>query len=76
MQAFGKNPAINPANSPFGLSFAIPPLPSMTEKVLIDPNAKKRGERLVTKTFFSFTKDQDQEPGNGLLSMKEQKTVS
>ena len=56
---------------PFNQVLEIPPLPTLTTTVLNDPNDRNRGEKLITKTFFSIG-GADSE----FLSKKERKVVA
>ena len=38
---------------PFQVQLELPPLPTLTSSLLVDPDNKRMGEQLVTKTFFS-----------------------
>lgn len=42
-----------PALDPFNTQLELPPLPTLTSSLLVDPDNKRMGEQLVTKTFFS-----------------------
>jgi hypothetical protein len=58
----------------------VPPLPSLTQSALLDPSNKQKGEKLITKTFFSFgpaqqSPNQDDMAPN-FLSIKERKVQS
>ena len=62
MQAFKRS------ENPFGINLELPPLPSVTMSVMADPMDNNLGEKLITKTFFSFG-----DPG--YLSIKERKVI-
>ena len=63
--------------SPFGMSLQIPPLPSVAQRILVDPADERRGEKLITKTFFSFGPGAEGDSESApFLSIKERKVVS
>ena len=60
MGAF-KNPSELGAadKNPFGMTLEIPPLPKEVQKTSVDPLDKAKGEKLVTRTFFSFGESEE-----------------
>jgi len=74
---FGAQIGNLPQTSPFGMSLQIPPLPAVAQRILVDPADERRGEKLITKTFFSYGPgvegDSESAP---FLSIKERKVVS
>ena len=40
--------------NPFNVDLELPPLPTLASSTLLDPSNKQKGEKLITKTFFSF----------------------
>lgn len=75
LSAFHK-PHGNDNQSTFNMTFEIPPLPSIPQSYLLDPSDSKRGEKLVTKTFFSFGRNEADDSAPGFLSIKERKVAS
>ena len=59
------------------MSLEIPPLSSIPQTILVDPADKRRGEKLITKTFFSYGPGAEgDDQAVPFLSIKERKVVS
>lgn len=50
-------------DSTFAVNLEIPPLPSLAQSILIDPTDPLRGEKLITKTFFSYGNEDENSAG-------------
>ena len=75
LAAFQK-PQVKDQQSSFNMTFEIPPLPSIPQSFLVDPSDSRRGEKLVTKTFFSFGRNDADDASPGFLSIKERKVAA
>jgi len=67
--------------NPFNVDLELPPLPTLASSTLLDPSNKLKGEKLITKTFFSFGPTRPAAPsadekGHNFLSIKERKVVA
>lgn len=49
--------------SSFAVNLEIPPLPSLAHSTLIDPTDPLRGQKLITKTFFSYGNENESPAG-------------
>lgn len=81
LQNKDKNAKEREYQNPFKVDLAVPPLPSLTQSALLDPSNKSKGEKLITKTFFSFGPAQQSQQNQDdmaphFLSIKERKVQS